>query len=132
MARKEFTFRGKNIGELKAMDLKEFANLLPSRQKRSLTRGFSEPQKRLLARIQKAKDGKTKKPIKTHCRNMIIIPEMIDVTIHIHSGKAFQQVLIQPEMVGHYLGEMALTRHRLKHSAPGIGATKSSAAASVK
>jgi len=132
MAKKEFTFRGKNIGELKSMDLKEFANLLPARQKRSLTRGFSEPQKRLLARIQKAKDGKTKKPVKTHCRNMIVIPEMVDTTVYIHSGKTFQQVLILPEMVGHYLGELALTRHRLKHSAPGIGATKSSAAASVK
>ncbi|MFH1972890.1 MAG: 30S ribosomal protein S19 [archaeon] len=132
MAKKEFTFRGKQIEELMTMDLKEFATLLPSRQKRSLTRGFSEPQKRLLARIKKAKEGKTKKPIKTHCRNMIVIPEMIDITIYIHSGKTFQQVLIQPEMVGHYLGELASTRQRLKHSAPGIGATKSSAAASVK
>ena len=132
MAKKEYTYRGKSLKELQEMDMQELAKLLPARTRRSLNRGFTEPQKKLLARIQKFKDGKTKKPIKTHCRNMIIIPEMVNLTIHIHKGKGFEQILIQPEMVGHYLGEFALTRQRIAHSAPGIGATKSSAAASVK
>ena len=132
MAKKEFTYRGKKLEELKQMDLKEFAKLLPARQKRSLTRGFTESQKKLLLKIKKAKDGKWKKPIKTHCRNMIIIPEMVDVTIHIHKGKGFEQVVIRSEMLGHYLGEFGISRQRIAHSAPGIGATKSSAAASVK
>ena len=132
MAKKEFTYRGKSLKEIKEMDLKELAKLLPARQRRSLERGFNDAQNKLLARIKKVKEGKTKKPVKTHCRNMIVIPEMIDMTIHIHKGKAFEQVLIQPEMVGHYLGELALSRQRIAHSAPGIGATKSSAAASVK
>ncbi|MAG78090.1 30S ribosomal protein S19 [archaeon] len=132
MVKKEYTFRGKKIEELKEMALEDFAKLLPSRQRRSLTRGFNDSQKRLLDRIKRFKEGKTKKPIKTHCRNMIVIPSMVNLTIHIHNGKQFGQILIQPEMVGHYLGEFALTRQRIAHSAPGIGATKSSAAASVK
>ena len=63
---------------------------------------------------------------------MIILPEMIDSTIQIHDGKSFIKVLIQPEMIGHYLGEFTYNRKRVAHSAPGIGATRSSAALSVK
>ena len=132
MAKKEYNYRGKSLKELQEMDLNDFAKLLPSRQRRSLTRGFNDPQKRLLTKIKKFKEGKTKKPVKTHCRDMVILPDMVNLTIHIHKGKGFEQVLIQPEMVGHYLGEFAPTRQRIKHSAPGVGATKSSAAASVK
>ena len=89
-------------------------------------------QKRLLIKIKKAKEGKYKRSVKTQCRDMIIIPEMIGLTIHVHAGKLYVPVEIQPDMLGHYLGEFTLTRTRVTHSAPGIGATKSSAAASVK
>jgi len=132
MAKKEFTYRGKKLEELQKMDVTELAKLAPARQRRSLTRGFTEMQKRLLLKIEKARKGEYKKPIRTHCRNMIVLPIMVDMNIHIHNGKSFVNILIQPEMIGHYLGEFALTRQRLAHSAPGIGATKSSAAASVK
>tara|TARA_Y100000310_G_scaffold345610_1_gene467279 strand:- start:1942 stop:2340 length:399 start_codon:yes stop_codon:yes gene_type:complete len=132
MAKKEFTYRGKKLEELQKMDLTEFAKIAPARQRRSITRGFSEMQKRLLLKIEKAKKGEYKKPVKTHCRNMIVLPILVNMNIHIHNGKSFVNILIQPEMIGHYLGEFALTRQRLAHSAPGIGATKSSAAASVK
>jgi small subunit ribosomal protein S19 len=70
--------------------------------------------------------------IKTHCRNAVILPEMVGLTIGIHNGKSFVNVTIQEEMIGHYLGEFMLTRKGVKHSAPGIGATRSSAALSVK
>ena len=129
---KEFTFRGKTIEELEKLDIREFSKLASSRQRRSLLRGFTEPQKRLIEKINKTLDGKYKKPIKTHCRDIIIIPKMVGLTIHIHKGKGFEQVKIQSEMVGHFLGEFALTRQKIKHSSPGIGATKSSSAASVK
>jgi len=129
---KEFNYYGKKIEELQKMDTKDFIKLLPSRQRRSFKRGFNDSQKRLLAKIQKFKDGKTKKPVKTHCRDMIILPGMVGLTIYIHQGKKFLPVIIQNEMVGHYLGEFALTREAVKHSAPGIGATRSSSAASVK
>lgn len=132
MAKKEFSYRGKTVEELKTMNTSEFIKLLPARQRRSLTRGFSEMQKRLLLKIKKAKEGKYKKPIKTHCRDMLIIPEMLGLNIHVYSGRAYLQIEIIPEMLGRYLGEMVLTRTRVAHSAPGIGATKSSSAASVK
>ncbi len=132
MARKEFTYRGKTIEQIKALDVKEFARIVPARQRRSLERGFTEMQKRLLIKIKKAKEGKYKKPIKTHCRDMVVIPEMLGLMIHVHAGKGFVQIEVLPDMLGHYLGEFTLTRNRVTHSAPGIGATKSSSAASVK
>ena len=126
MARKEFTYRGKTIAELKQLSLKEFAELLPSRQRRVLHRGLSEGNKKLLEDIRKHGN------VKTHCRDMVIIPEMVGKTIRIYSGKEFVPVIIITEMLGHYLGEFVLTRKKVVHHAPGIGATKSSAALSVR
>jgi small subunit ribosomal protein S19 len=127
MAKKEFTYRGKKLEELKELSLTEFAELLPSRARRSLKRGLTEQQKILLKKIKNNKQN-----VETHCRDMIVLPEMIGGTIKIHNGKTFVQVAIVEEMVGHYLGEFSLTRNRVEHSAPGIGATRSSAALSVK
>ena len=132
MAKKELTYRGKTEEELRNMSLKEFAELLPARQRRSVTRGFTELQKKLLIKIKKAKEGKYKKPIKTHCRNIVLIPEMLGLIIHVHRGKDFVPVEITVEKLGHYLGEFRMTRTKITHSAPGVGATKSSSAASVK
>ena len=89
-------------------------------------------QKKLLIKIQKVREGKYKKPIKTHCRNMVIIPEMLGLLIGVHTGKEFVPVEITVEKLGHYLGEFRMTRTKVSHSAPGVGATRSSAAASVK
>lgn len=127
MAKKEFAYRGKTLDELKSLSLNEFAKLLPSRQRRSLERGLTEQQKKLLERIKKGK----KNP-ETHCRDMIIFPEMVGIMVKIHDGKTFVPLMITAEMVGHYLGEFALTRKRVAHSAPGVGATKSSASISVR
>lgn len=132
MALKEFTFRGKTLREVEQMELGEFSKLLPARQRRSLKRGFTEAQKKLLIKVKKAKQGIWKKQIKTHCRNMIVLPEMIGLMIYVHRGKEYVPVPITPEMLGHYLSEMTLTRQKVQHSAPGIGATKSSGAMSVK
>ncbi|TAL58194.1 MAG: 30S ribosomal protein S19 [Nanoarchaeota archaeon] len=126
MAQKIFTYRGKTVDELKRMSLQDFAKLVPSRARRSLTRGFTEPQKILLSRL------KNKRDIETHCRSMIIIPDMLERIIKVHDGRNFVSVIIQPEMLGHALGEFVMTRKPVRHSAPGIGATKSSAAMSVK
>lgn len=131
MAR-EFKFYGKMLNEIEKMDIKEFAKLLPARQRRTLLKGFTEEQKKLLIKIKKAKEGKYKKQIKTQCRDMLILPIMLDLLIQVHNGKSFINVKIIPEMLGHYLGEFVLTRQRVVHSAPGIGATRSSAAVSVK
>lgn len=132
MAQKIFTYRGKTVEELQKMDLKEFARLVPARQRRSLIRELTDAQKRLLAKIKKAKEGRYKKTIRTHCRDMVIIPEMIGLKILVHKGKEFAPVVVTEDMLGHYLGEITLTRKGVAHSAPGVGATKSSAAFSVK
>jgi small subunit ribosomal protein S19 len=126
MARKKiFTYRGFTLDHIRAMKTEEFANLLPSRQRRSLLRGASEKQKKLMAKIQKAGEG-GKVRLHTHCRDVIITPEMLDLTFHVYNGKEFVRVKIIPEMLGHYLAEFAHTRGRVRHGMPGIGATKSS------
>jgi len=127
MAKKEFTFYGKKLEELKKMSSKEFIELIPARERRSLKRGFTGQQESLMKRVKKGE-----KNIKTHCREMVILPEMLDLTIMVYNGKQFVPVRIQPEMLGHRLGEFALTRSDVSHSAPGIGATRSSANLSVK
>ena len=127
MAKKEFTYRGKTLDELKDMTLKKFMELIPARARRSLSRGFTEEQQTFLKQLRRKK-----KSIKTHCRDMIVLPEMVGATVLIHKGKEFVAIIIQPEMIGHFLGEFALTRKGVEHSAPGIGATRSSASLSVK
>jgi len=127
MVKKEFTYYGKRLDELKKMSLNEFAEIAPSRARRSLRRGLTEQHKILLKKIRAKEDD-----IKTHCRNMVILPEMIGITIRVYNGKEFVKIVIQEDMLGHYLGEFTLTRKGVKHSAPGIGATRSSAALSVK
>ena len=124
---KVFLFRGKKAEDVKNLSRKEFAELLKSRERRSLERGFTEPQKKLLEALKK-----DKRDYKTHCRDMIILPEMIGKTIRVHAGKEFAVVRITEEMLGHRLGEFAVTRKKVAHSSPGIGATRSSASLSVR
>lgn len=127
MAKKEFTLYGKNLEELKGMSPDDFAKIAPARVKRSLRRGFTSAQKRLLEKIRKQKRN-----IETHCRNMVILPEMVGMTIKIHDGKSFIPLTIEPDMLGHNLGEFAITRKRIAHNAPGVGATRSTSSMSVK
>jgi small subunit ribosomal protein S19 len=122
---KKFLFRGHDIEDLKAMSYDEFYDLLLSRQKRSLKRGLTPTKKKLLERVKKANSGENVK-LRTHSRDMIVTPQMVDLTIEIHNGKEFVRVIIQPEMIGHYLGEFSPTRKRVQHGTPGMGATKSS------
>ncbi|BAI62296.1 30S ribosomal protein S19P [Methanocella paludicola SANAE] len=119
--KEEFTYRGNSIADLKKMDLNQVAALLPSRQRRKIKRGFTEEEQKIIDAI---KAGEMK--IKTHVREMIILPEMIGVTFEIHTGKEWKPVEVMPEMVGHYIGEFALTRKPVNHGSAGIGATRGS------
>lgn len=127
--KKEFSYKGKKLEELKAMSIEEFAKLCTSRPRRSLLRGFS---KKMLKKIEKAEKEGGKKAIKTHDRDTVIIPKMIGLTFAIHKGNSFENVEIKPAMIGHYLGEFAMTRKRLLHGKAGIGATRSSTAISAR
>ncbi|MBR9682961.1 30S ribosomal protein S19 [Candidatus Woesearchaeota archaeon] len=124
---KEFVWHGMNEEEIKKLEMKDFLKLIPARQRRSLKRGFSETQKNLLAKIEKGEQN-----IKTHCRNLVILPQMIGLFIKVYNGKDFVPIAITADMVGHYLGEFALTRKGVSHSAAGVGATRSSKAVSAR
>jgi small subunit ribosomal protein S19 len=117
----EFTYRGKSLDQLKKMSLEDFAELLPARQRRTIKRGVGEEHKKILQRI---KDGTT--TIRTHSRNMVVLPEMLGLTLEIHNGKQFERIEVIPEMLGHYFGEFSLTRKKVSHGSAGVGATKSS------
>ncbi len=132
---KKFRYRGKTLEELLEMPMDELINLLPARQRRSLKRGLTEAQVKLLAKIRKARQlmAKGKRVvIKTHVRDMIILPEMIGLTIAVYNGKEFIPVRITPEMIGHYLGEFSPTCKRVQHGEPGLKATRSSMFVSLK
>jgi small subunit ribosomal protein S19 len=126
---KDFMYRGHTLDSLLAMSMDEFINLLPSRQRRSLQRGLTPEQRILLEKLREvreaAKAGK-EVTIKTHVRDLIILPEMVGVKILVHNGKEFMPVDIKPEMIGHYLGEFAITNKPVRHGTPGIGASRSS------
>ena len=118
---KIYLFKGKTIEELQKMSLEDFSKLLASRQRRALLRGFTPEEKKFLERLRK-----TNKPLKTHMRDIIIIPEMVFKKVLVHNGNNWISVDLKPEMLGHRLGEFALTRKKVMHSAPGVGATKAS------
>lgn len=126
---REFTYRGYTLEQLQSMSMDEFINILPSRQRRSLHKGLSLEQRTLLENIRKAKEAMRKGDnvtIKTHARDMVILPEMVGLKILVHNGKEFVSVEVKPDMIGHYLGEFAITNKPVKHGTPGIGASRSS------
>jgi len=116
----EFTYRGKTMEELKKMSIEEFAGLAKARTRRSIKRGLSNDEKKLLEKIR------GDKPVRTHLRQMIILPEMVNKQVMVHTGKEFKSFDILPEMLGHCFGEYAPTRRSVKHGSAGVGATKSS------
>lgn len=126
MIRKGFAYRGKTLEEIQEMSTSELAGLLPSNARRKIKR-FGEEEKKFIQKMHASK-----KPVRTHLRSMIVLPMMVGKLILVHDGKSFQPVNIIEEMIGHRLGEFVLTRKRVMHSAPGIGATRSSASLSVK
>lgn len=121
--KKEFRYRGLTLEEIQKLSLEELMPLLPSRIRRTLKRGFTVKQNKLYNDIKNAEKGDT---IRTHCRDMPVLPSFVGHTIYIHNGKEFQRVKIEADMIGHYLGEFALTRKSVKHTGPGVGATRSS------
>ncbi|MFB0560448.1 MAG: 30S ribosomal protein S19 [Candidatus Lokiarchaeia archaeon] len=126
---KKFAYRGQSLEELQRMPMDEFIKLLPSRQRRSLLRGLPPRQKKLLEKLRRAKRAQRKGKkvvVRTHNRDMVILPEMVGLDVAIHNGKTFIEIKVGPEMIGHYLGEYSPTCKRVLHGSPGIGATKSS------
>jgi small subunit ribosomal protein S19 len=117
------------------MNMDSLIELLPTRRRRTLKRGLPPRQKKLLMKLRAARKQQRKGKdvvVRTHCRDMVILPEMVDLTIGVHNGKDFTRVKIIPQMIGHSLGEFSITNKTVKHGNPGIGATKSSAYVPLK
>ena len=93
-------------------------------------RGLKRKPMALIKRLRKskksAKEGEKPETVRTHLRNMIIVPEMIGSVCGVYNGKSFTTVEIKPEMVGHYLGEFSISYKPVGHGRPGIGSTNSS------
>jgi len=123
---KKFAYRGVAQSELENMSFENLFQLFTSRQRRSLNRGITDGKRKLIEEIKAAKAGKSKNPIRTHLRDLIVLPHMVGVTVDVFSGKEFVSVNIVPEMIGHYLGEYVITNKRVQHGAPGVGASRSS------
>ena len=121
---KEFRYRGNLLEELQAMSLDKLLTILPARQRRSLSRGITDGKRKLIDEIKNKNNSSN--PIKTHLRDLIILPFMVHRIIHVHNGKDFTPVEIKLEMVGHYLGEYVKTNKRVQHGTPGVGSSRSS------
>ena len=121
---KEFTYHGLSKEELANIPNEKLLKLFTARIRRSLTRGTMSDDKKKL--MEEMKDKNNKNPIKTHLRDVIILPYMIGKTVQVFSGKEFVPIIITIQMVGHYLGEYVITNKRVNHGAPGVGASRSS------
>ncbi len=126
MAKKIFLFRGKTVEELQAMSTDELLPLLSSQLRRKFARGLTHSEQVFYDKI------KVKNNVKTHCREVYVLPFMVNKTVKVYKGNSFEDVIIQPEMIGHRLGELVLTRKRVMHGGMGVGASKGSANQSRK
>ncbi|KAM3932396.1 small ribosomal subunit protein uS19-like [Leptodactylus fuscus] len=126
----KFTYRGVDLEQLLDLSYEQVMQLYCAHQCQRLNRGLHRKQNSLLKRhlMDKKEAPLMEKPevIKTHLRDMIILPEMVGSMVGVYNGKSFNQVEIKPEMIGHYLGEFSITYKPVKHCRPAIGATQSS------
>merc|ERR1712216_193639 len=117
---RKFSYRGVDLDQLVVMSNDELVNMINARARRKFSRGLQRKAKREASTYEKPE------MIKTHLRDMVVVPEMIGSVVGVYNGKVFNSVEIKPDMVGHYLGEFSITKKPVKHGKVGIGATKSS------
>ncbi len=127
MKTKDFTYKGHSLEELQNMSVDQVSKLMKTNARRFLKRGLKTKHKDLLKKIRTKE-----KPVKTHLREMVVLPVMVGKTIRVHDGKEFVPLEIKPKMIGHRIGEFVDTRKRIRHGAPGVGATRSSMFVPIK
>lgn len=115
---KQFKYKGKTLEELKLMSFEDLSVLFPSSFRRKINRGFTEAEEKLLKKIKN-----NQKNIKTHARDMIVLPLMVGFKIGVHNGREFVDLKILEEMLGHRLGEFAMTRKIAVHTSMGAKKT---------
>ncbi|MBI3859743.1 MAG: 30S ribosomal protein S19 [Thaumarchaeota archaeon] len=123
---KEFRYRGHTLDELNSMSTESVVALFPSRTRRTLSRSVSEEKRKVLEDARAIKEGKLEGQIKTHARDMVVLPAMVGLTIGVHNGREFVSLEVKAEMIGRYLGEFVITNKKVVHGTPGIGASRSS------
>ena len=127
---REFKFKGYSSEQLQSLSVESLLPLLNSRQRRSLDKRvgvyMNDQKRKLREEIKLLREGKLKGQLKTHVRDMIILPDMIGLSMSVHNGKEFAPIHIKPEMIGHYVGEYAITNKRVQHGSPGVGSSRSS------
>ena len=140
---KTYTFRGIELDDLVKLSTDEFSRLIHARSRRRIMRGLGQKPEKFLAKCRKAVRFKTKlfliflkkklcqpgekpPPVKTHLRDMIVLPEMIGNVVGVHNGHQYAGVEIKDDMIGRALSELAITYVPIRHGRPGIGATHSS------
>ena len=133
---KKFSFRGLEIGPLLNLKIDELAKLLRARQRRRLQRKLKPEYGRLLNKMNFIKSctpqGEKPLPLKTHLRDLIILPSMVLSNLNVHNGKEYVPIEVKPEMIGYYLGEFSQTYKKVQHGKPGVGATSSSKFVPIK
>ena len=127
--KKEFLYRGNTMDELLAMSFEEVLELMPSRSRRTYLRGLNYEQQLLFDNLKAAEPGEV---VRTHRRDLPIIPQFVGKTVSVYNGKEFKDVEIKPEMIGCFIGEFIMTRKAPQHSGPGVGATRSSKSVALK
>ena len=127
---KKFSYKGKSLEELQALSLEEFAKIAPSKARRTLNRSSRQITKFLEKFRKKARNPQ--KPLRTHFREMVVLPEMVGSRIQVYNGNLFVDVNVSQEMLSHRLGEYAITIKQVRHSGPGIGATRGSKSVELK
>merc|ERR1712014_398523 len=122
---KKFQYRGVELERLLDMSNAELMELMCARQRRKFSRGISRAPTTLLKKLRAKKQGvpygEKPEPVKTHLRNMVIVPEMIGSIVAIYNGKQFISAEMKPEMVGTYLAEYSITYKPIRHGRPGLG-----------
>ena len=119
--REKFEYRGYELEDLQEMSLEELAEVLPARARRKIARGFTTEERKFVEKVEN-EEG----PFRTHLRQQVVLPSFVGEEIHVHNGREFERVDVEPEMIGHLLGEFAMTREDVEHTGPGVGATRSS------
>jgi len=116
---------------LEGHSIEQTLPLLNSRARRALKRAMSNKDKEMTVKklLKKAADTKKKdpaKPIRTHARMAVIIPEWLGLTFAVYNGKEWKNVHVSVDKLGYRLGDFSHTTGRVLHSGPGVGATRGS------
>ena len=133
---KKYSYRGNDLGKLLSLDMDQMSKLFRARQRRRLRRKMGAQYARFLKKLVEAKKecapGEKPHSVKTHLRDCIVLPSMVQSVINVHNGKGYNNIEVKPEMIGYYLGEFAMSYKRVMHGKPGVGATHSSKFVPIK